>query len=113
MRCHTVMLLRHAEKPDPALGERPVDTLGVGDENSLSVRAWQRAGALVRGRRYGDAVVVARAPVRPGGSSIVAARHVGSRWWRSACCPAIAADGSGLRLSFDASPAVGLEVIRK
>ncbi|MBL6617311.1 MAG: hypothetical protein ISP45_25085, partial [Reyranella sp.] len=40
-----ILVIRHAEKPDGvALG---VDENGVIDEQSLIVRGWQRAGALV------------------------------------------------------------------
>jgi hypothetical protein len=40
-----ILVIRHAEKPDGvALG---VDENGVADEQSLIVRGWQRAGALV------------------------------------------------------------------
>ena len=42
----TIMLIRHAEKPTvpPPHG---VDENGTSDKNSLIVRGWQRAGALV------------------------------------------------------------------
>lgn len=43
-----LMLIRHAEKPDRASGVRGVDEQGHEDEQALSVRGWQRAGALVR-----------------------------------------------------------------
>ena len=41
-----IMIIRHAEKPDPGktLGVSPT---GHEDPRSLSVRGWQRAGALV------------------------------------------------------------------
>ena len=43
-----IMIIRHAEKPsqDGTIGG--VDESGVSDRESLSVRGWQRAGALVR-----------------------------------------------------------------
>lgn len=41
-----IMLLRHAEKPDAAAGIGGVDLAGVANADSLSVRGWQRAGAL-------------------------------------------------------------------
>lgn len=39
-----IMVIRHAEKPDGV--SSGVDENGVGDEQSLIVRGWQRAGAL-------------------------------------------------------------------
>lgn len=42
---NVILVMRHAEKPDGvALG---VDEMGAADEQSLTVRGWQRAGALV------------------------------------------------------------------
>jgi hypothetical protein len=43
-----IILIRHAEKPVPDQGILGVDELGRPDRRSLSVRGWQRAGALVR-----------------------------------------------------------------
>src|SRR5579871_5650522 len=45
MSATKILLIRHAEKPD----ERSygVSPSGAGDEKSLTVRGWQRAGALV------------------------------------------------------------------
>ncbi|MCW7541729.1 histidine phosphatase family protein [Aquabacterium sp. A7-Y] len=43
-----VLLLRHAEKPDAEAGLKGVTEQGDRDPQSLSVRGWQRAGALVR-----------------------------------------------------------------
>ncbi|HET9645340.1 MAG TPA: phosphoglycerate mutase family protein [Burkholderiaceae bacterium] len=49
----TVVLLRHAEKPDDV--SHGVDEQGRRDEHSLTVRGWQRAGALVRWLAPSDA----------------------------------------------------------
>ena len=43
-----IILIRHAEKPIPEQGVLGVDEFGNTDGRSLSVRGWQRAGALVR-----------------------------------------------------------------
>lgn len=41
-----ILLTRHAEKPDPHTGSVGVDRHGQTDPHSLSVRGWQRAGAM-------------------------------------------------------------------
>jgi hypothetical protein len=46
MTASRIILLRHAEKP--AEPDRGVDARGHPDGNELSVRGWQRAGALAR-----------------------------------------------------------------
>ena len=43
-----IMLIRHGEKPDDASNTGGVDEAGRADTSQLSVRGWQRAGALVR-----------------------------------------------------------------
>jgi broad specificity phosphatase PhoE len=43
-----IILLRHAEKPSPDGRVGGVDTRGQPDADELSVRGWQRAGALAR-----------------------------------------------------------------
>ncbi|VTZ26699.1 conserved hypothetical protein [Methylocella tundrae] len=48
MPCDKIMLIRHSERPDPDKGTRGVSLDGRKDKESLSVRGWQRAGALVR-----------------------------------------------------------------
>lgn len=40
------MIIRHAEKPLPEQPDRGVNELGENDDKSLTVRGWQRAGAL-------------------------------------------------------------------
>lgn len=48
MPCDKIMLIRHSERPDPDNGIRGVGPDGRKEKESLSVRGWQRAGALVR-----------------------------------------------------------------
>jgi hypothetical protein len=43
-----IMIIRHAEKTDDASPNRGVMADGAEDKDSLTVRGWQRAGALVR-----------------------------------------------------------------
>ena len=47
MQRSKVMAIRHAEKPTPDRVVQGVTLSGVPDPNELSVRGWQRAGALV------------------------------------------------------------------
>jgi hypothetical protein len=42
----TIYFIRHAEKPDAALGTAGTDEQGNADDRSLTPRGWQRAGAL-------------------------------------------------------------------
>jgi len=48
MTCSKIMLIRHAERPSPDKMIRGVSEKGVKDKEELTVRGWQRAGALVR-----------------------------------------------------------------
>lgn len=48
MTARTLMLIRHAEKPERSAGIGGVRLDGSADEQDLSVKGWQRAGALVR-----------------------------------------------------------------
>ena len=48
MNCSKIMLIRHAERPDPGKYFRGVTEEGVKNKEELTVRGWQRAGALVR-----------------------------------------------------------------
>ncbi len=43
-----IMIIRHAEKPGDADPDHGVSLYGVHDKHDLTVRGWQRAGALVR-----------------------------------------------------------------
>lgn len=48
MACDKIMLIRHAERPNADKSLRGVGIDGRKDKESLTVRGWQRAGALVR-----------------------------------------------------------------
>jgi hypothetical protein len=48
MSATKIMLIRHAEKPTPDGSIKGVTIAGAEDDKELSVRGWQRAGALVR-----------------------------------------------------------------
>jgi len=48
MPARKIMVLRHAEKPEPARDIHGVDAGGHQDSRELSVRGWQRAAALVQ-----------------------------------------------------------------
>jgi len=62
MGTHTIMLIRHAEKPSKDGAIRGVTVNGFDDANELSVRGWQRAGALVRFFAPGSESAPARMP---------------------------------------------------
>jgi hypothetical protein len=55
----TIMVLRHAEKPGANSAEHGVDENGAEDPRGLTVRGWQRAGALVRFFAPGNGVFAA------------------------------------------------------
>jgi hypothetical protein len=44
----SILLLRHAEKPEEGSADAGVDAFGKPDDRGLTPRGWQRAGALVR-----------------------------------------------------------------
>lgn len=46
--CTKLMVIRHAEKPDKVGGTSGVTKTGIVDRAELTVKGWQRAGALVR-----------------------------------------------------------------
>jgi hypothetical protein len=48
MACDKIMLIRHAERPNADKSLRGVGFDGRKDKESLTVRGWQRAGALAR-----------------------------------------------------------------
>ncbi len=48
MSCDKIMLIRHSERPSPDKTFRGVNLEGRKDKESLTVRGWQRAGALAR-----------------------------------------------------------------
>lgn len=48
MSCDKIMLIRHSERPSPDKKFRGVDISGRKDKENITVRGWQRAGALVR-----------------------------------------------------------------
>src|SRR5579859_4416990 len=48
MPASSIMIIRHAEEPDDAGTDLGVDRHGMQNSHELSVRGWQRAGALVR-----------------------------------------------------------------
>ena len=43
MAQHTLLIIRHADKPEPG-GDEGVDATGLPDKRSLTPRGWQRAG---------------------------------------------------------------------
>ncbi|QBR70369.1 histidine phosphatase family protein [Beijerinckiaceae bacterium] len=48
MSCAKIMLIRHGERPSADKTVRGVNLEGFKDKEELTVRGWQRAGALVR-----------------------------------------------------------------
>ena len=51
MPARKIMVLRHAEKPEPERDVHGVDASGRQDSCELSVRGWQRAATLVQFHR--------------------------------------------------------------
>ena len=73
MANQSILIIRHAEKPDAA-GDGGVNSLGQADPKSLTPRGWQRAGAWVQvfspalGRDSAlpqPAAIFASAPLKP------------------------------------------------
>ena len=60
-----IMLIRHAERPSADKSIRGVTQEGIKDKEDLTVRGWQRAGALVRFFAPRDNRVVHPALARP------------------------------------------------
>lgn len=71
-----IMIIRHAEKPVPEQPELGVDELGQADDKSLTVRGWQRAGALAHlffdppSPLQVPVTIVASAPIKKDGSGM-------------------------------------------
>lgn len=63
-----IMLIRHAEKPTGASHPHGVNSEGERDKESLTVRGWQRAGAL--------ATLFAPASPLPQGSPLARPQHI-------------------------------------
>lgn len=108
-----ILLSRHAEKPDPDHGSIGVDRLGRTNAHSLSVRGWQRAGAL--------AALLAHAPQSAHDAVVRPARVIATkptkhaRSTREVDTAAPVADRLGLRLVDDHAhgeiPALVAEVL--
>lgn len=64
MPARSITLIRHAEKPDRSARIGGVRLDGTADDQELSVRGWQRAGALVRFFAPLSAAAVAPEPPR-------------------------------------------------
>jgi len=47
MASQTILIIRHAEKPEPG-GDIGINSQGQPDKESLTPRGWQRAGAWVQ-----------------------------------------------------------------
>jgi hypothetical protein len=60
-----IMLIRHAERPSADKSIRGVTEAGVKNKEELTVRGWQRAGALVRFFAPRDSRFIHRALARP------------------------------------------------
>jgi broad specificity phosphatase PhoE len=65
MSCAKIMLIRHAERPSADKSVRGVSQDGRKDKEELTVRGWQRAGALVRFFAPHDNLFIHPALARP------------------------------------------------
>jgi broad specificity phosphatase PhoE len=65
MSCRKIMVIRHAERPSAYKSIRGVTQQGVKNKEELSVRGWQRAGALARFFAPRDSHFVHPALARP------------------------------------------------
>jgi hypothetical protein len=81
MPARKIILLRHAEKPDDTAGILGVDAHGRPDPRSLSVRGWQRTGALVglfapRGGRFVDSRLASPGAIFAASAQVRSARSL-------------------------------------
>jgi hypothetical protein len=105
MAAHKIMVLRHAEKPDDAGVTHAVDEFGVQDPRELTVRGWQRAGALVRFFAPRDNHFIDRRIETPG-AIFAAAPHERSKRSPSTVRPLAQALGLTMRSEFSAKTQV-------
>ena len=94
-RASKILLIRHTEKPDGA--NTGVSPAGSADEKSLTVRGWQRAGALVCLLAPPEGVTRMRALAAPG---FLFASHSSSRRPEQSVLPLAAKLGVRINLDF-------------